>query len=98
MRPFISYATAVLTSTTTSQTITTPTGTNSVVVYNGGSYPVFLRYGSSVAVPGSSFAPGVSCVQPGTTQTFADAPEANTLAYIAQTSGGLLVISVGEGV
>ena len=97
MKPLTAGATAVLTSTTSSQTVTLPSGYNSLCAYNGGSNPVFLKIGASVAVPGATFDAGVICVQPGTTQVFGISPTGGTLAYIAQTAGGTLVLTVGEG-
>ena len=90
-------STAALTSTTSSQTLAVPVGSSSLVVYNGGANPVYLAYAASVAVPGSTLVDGVFCMQPGTTQSFCKPPDATTLAYIAATAGGVLVVSVGEG-
>lgn len=98
MQPFNASQTVKLTSTTSSQTVTVPTGYNQIVVYNGGTNVVYLAYAATVAVPGSSWSPGVVPVQPGTTQVFANKREGGTLAYIADSSGGTLVLSVGEGV
>ncbi|MES2904225.1 MAG: hypothetical protein V4696_08580 [Pseudomonadota bacterium] len=87
----------VLTSTTSSQITTVPNSGATLVVYNGAANPVFLTFGSSVAVPATGTWTGdLLIVQPSTTQTFANG--GGTLAYIASTAGGLLTLSVGEGV
>ncbi len=87
----------VLTSTTSSQTTTVPGGNGSLVVYNGAANPVYLTFGASIAIPATgTWTSDITVVQPGTTQVFASG--SGTLAYIAATAGGLLILSVGEGV
>jgi len=85
----------VLASTLASQTTVVPAG-GTLVVYNGAANPVYLTFGASVAVPGTgNWTSDLLIVQPSTTQAFANG--GGTLAYIASTAGGLLVLSVGEG-
>lgn len=98
MKPLIPAQTCVLTSTTSSQSLTVPVGYGTLEVYNAASNPVFLKWASSVAVPGTSFADGVIAVQPGTTQCFGINPSFTTLSYVASTAGGQLIITVGEGI
>ncbi len=86
----------VLTSTTSSQTTQVPGGNGTLVVYNGAANPVYLTYGATASVPAAGTWTGdIFIVQPGTTQTFA--ASGGTLAYIAATAGGTLILSVGEG-
>ena len=96
MTPFTPLSTSKLTSTSSSQTVTVPVGASVLVAYNGGPQPVYLKYGASVAVPGA-WAEKVMAVQPYPTQAFAVPQGGGTLAYIADTTGGSLVLSVGEG-
>lgn len=98
MKPFTASQTVKLTSTTSSQTVTIPNGYNTLEVYNGGLYPVYIKYAATVAVPSTTWVDSVVCIQPATTQVFANPPGGGVLAYIAETSGGSLVLSVGEGV
>ena len=99
MKPFTSSQTVKLTSTTSSQTVTVPTGYNSLSIYNSGVYPVYFVYGASVVVPTvGTWVSGMIAVQPATTQVFANVPTGGTMAYIAETAGGTVVLSVGEGV
>lgn len=98
MKPLIPAQTCVLTSTTSSQTVTVPVGYGTLEVYNAALNTVFLKWAATVAVPGSTFADGVIAVQPATTQCFGISPTQTTLAYIAQTAGGTLVLTVGEGI
>ena len=98
MNPFHSAKTIKLTSTTSSQTVTVPAGFDNFVIYNGGSNPLYLKYGASVAVPTvGAWVDQLICVQPGTTQTFNNKDGGGTLAYIAETAGGTVIISVGDG-
>ncbi len=98
MVPFHSSKTVKLTSTTSSQTVAVPAGFDDIVIYNGGNYPVYLKYGTSVAVPVvGTWTDKLICVQPGTTQTFNNRDGGGTLAYIAETTGGTLILSVGDG-
>lgn len=95
---FTSRATTVLTSTTSSQTVTVPTGEPTMIVHNAASNPVYLKWGASVAVP-TTFASGdwTMAVPAGLSRSF-DIPQAGgTLAYIASTAGGSLIISIGSG-
>ena len=99
MKPFTSSQTVKLTSTASSQTVTVPNGYNSLTIYNAGIYPVYFAYGASVAVPtGGTWVSNVISVQPATTQVFANTPVGGTMAYIAETAGGTVILSVGEGV
>jgi hypothetical protein len=98
MKPFTSSQTVKLTSTTSSQTVVVPNGFNSLSIYNAGANPVYFALGASVAVPTvGTWVPGVIAVQPSTTQVFATVPMGGTFAYIAETAGGTVVVSVGEG-
>jgi len=97
MKPLTPAQTCVLTSLPTSQTLTVPIGYGTLEVYNAAADTVFLKWAASVAVPTSTWADGVIAVQPETTQSFGMPPGATSLSYIAQTLGGALVISVGEG-
>jgi hypothetical protein len=94
---FTAASTSKLTSTTSSQTVAIPIGYSALEVYNAGANMVYLKFAASVAVPSSSFADGVLAVQAGTTQVFSIPPGQTTLAYIAETAGGPMVLSVGEG-
>lgn len=98
MPAFASAASVNLTSTTSSQSTTIPAGSYSITVYNAGANTVWLKFASSVAVPSTgTWTAGVWAVQPGTTQSF-DCPQTGSpLAYIAETAGGQLVVSVGSG-
>jgi hypothetical protein len=100
MNPFSPTSTIVLTSTGSSQTTTVPAGATSLIAYSAAPDVVYLQFASSVAVPGSTWASAkpVYVLQPGTTQTFAIPREGGVLAYIATTTGGSLVLSVGNGV
>lgn len=93
---FVSIATVALTSSTSSQTVTLPAGGTSMIAFNGGSNPVYLRWGSSISIPTT---PGSGCyfVAPGQTALFSCQQSGGTLAYIADTAGGQLAISVGTG-
>ncbi len=87
----------VLTSTTASQTTTVPGGNGTLVVYNGAANPVYLTFGATAVIPAAgTWTSDLMVIQPGTTQTFA--ASGGTLAYIASTAGGALILSVGEGV
>lgn len=98
MSVFQSGSTIRLTSTTSSQTVTVPAGFPSITIYNGAANPVYLAFEASVAVPTLGvWADQVICVQPGTTQVFDNHDAGGTLAYIASTAGGELVISIGDG-
>jgi hypothetical protein len=94
---FTAASTSKLTSTTSSQTVTIPVGYTALEVYNAAANPLYLKFAASVAVPSSSFADGVIAIQAGTTQVFSIPPGATTLAYIAETAGGTMLLSVGEG-
>ena len=99
MKPFTSSQTVKLTSTTASQTVVVPNGFNSLTIYNAGIYPVYFAYGASVAVPTvGTWVNGVIAVQPSTTQVFANTPVGGTMAYIAETAGGTVLVAVGEGI
>lgn len=99
MKPFTSSQTVKLTSTTSSQTVTVPNGFNSLTIYNAGANIVYFAYGASVAVPTvGTWANNVIAVQPSTTQVFANIPVGGTMAYIAETGGGTVILSVGEGI
>lgn len=99
MTPFNAARTVRLTSTTSSQTTTIPAGFTSLVVFNGGGQPLYLAMGASVAIPAvGTWGDNLVCVQPGTTQVFGIPNTGGTLAYIADTTGGPVVLSVGTGV
>ena len=96
--PFTVSSTVVLTSTTSSQTTAVPAGGSSIIVYNGGANVVYLTFAATVAVPTTgTWTPNVIAAQPETTQSFGISRDGGTLAYIASTAGGLLVLSVGSG-
>jgi len=96
---FTPLSTVVLTSTTSSQTTTVPANSGNMVAYNGGTNTVYLTFANSLAVPTTgTWTASVIAVQPGTTQTFTIPPAGGTLAYIAETAGGELILSVGQGV
>lgn len=98
MQPFTSSQTVKLTSTTASQTVVVPNGFNSLSIFNAGANPVYFAYGASIAVPTvGTWVPGLIAVQPSTTQVFANRPSGGTLAYIAETAGGTVLLSTGEG-
>ena len=100
--PFEVSSTAVLTSTTASQSVTFPAGaeTTQLVIYNGGANPVYVSRAASVAIPSATPGindPQVMCVAPSTTQPFTLPMNGGTLSYIAATAGGALVIMTGTG-
>lgn len=94
---FSPIATAALTSTTSSQVIAVPAGGESILVYNDSSNPVYFRFGASVSVPTGGMASGVYVVAPYQTALYPCQQSGGTLAYIADTVGGALVVSVGTG-
>ena len=98
MNLFSPNATVVLTSTTSSQTTSVPGGNTTMIAYNAGSNPVYMRFAATVAVPDATwdYEP-IYVVQPSTTQAFSIPSAGGTLAYIASTAGGTLVLSVGNG-
>ena len=104
-KPFMVSGTVLLTSTITSQTVTfANTGYNdSIVIYNGGANMLFAQPGASIAAPGVTASGGTGtgyaawAIAPGSTQVFAYEEQAGTVAYIAQTAGGTVTMSVGSG-
>lgn len=102
LTPFVVSSTAVLTSTTSSQSVTFPASgqTNQIVVYNGGANPVYVAKAATVAIPSGAPAlndPQVLCIAPSTTQPFTVPMNGGTLSYVAATAGGALVIMTGNG-
>ena len=98
MSAFTGAASVKLTSTTSTQATALPAGNPSIVCYNGGANVVWLKYGDTVAAPtGGTWTAGLMCLQPGTTQVFGAPQSGGNLAYIAETAGGLLTVSVGGG-
>ena len=104
-KPFMVSGTVLLTSTTSSQTVTfANTGYNdTIVIYNGGANVLFAMPGVSVAVPSVIASGGTGtgyaawAIAPGTTQSFTYEEQGGTVAYIAQTAGGTVTMSVGAG-
>ena len=101
MTAFAAEQSVQLTSTTTSQTVTLPAGYNSARVYNAAANTVWLKYSGigstpTSANPGATFSP-VMFVSPSSTADIQIAPSGGSLAYIADTAGGLLNISVSRG-
>lgn len=98
MSPFRCGQTVKLTSGLTSQTVVISASASTIVVYNAGANPVHLAHGATVAVP-TATPSAVLTVAPGSTQSFdvSDARTGTSLSYIAETAGGLLYISWGEG-
>ena len=96
--PFAAAATVVLTSTLASQTTTVPSrGAGTLVAYNAGPNVVYLKAGTTVAVPvAGTWTDGVTAIAPGSTQSISNV--GGSLAYIAETAGGGLYLSIGEGV
>ena len=97
--PFAAASTVVLASTLSSQTTTVPTrGAGTLVAYNAGPNVIYLKAAATVAVPVSgTWTDGVTAIAPGSTQSIS-APPGGLLAYIAETAGGALYLSIGEGV
>lgn len=95
--PFAAASTVVLASTLASQTTTVPTrGAGTLVAYNAGPNVVYLKSGATVAVPTAGvWTDGVTALAPGSTQSVSAI--SGTLAYIAETAGGALYLSIGEG-
>ena len=95
--PFASAATVVLASTLVSQTTTVPSrGAGTLVAYNAGPNVVYLKSAATVAVPAAGvWTDGVTAIAPGSTQSVSNV--GGTLAYIAETAGGALYLSIGEG-
>lgn len=98
MNPFRCGQTVKLTSTTSTQTLTIPTSASTLVVYNAAANPVHLAHAATVAIP-TSTPSAVLTVAPGSTQSFdlSDARTGASLSYIAETAGGALYLSFGEG-
>ncbi len=96
--PFAAAATVVLASTLVSQTTTVPSrGAGTLVAYNAGPNVVYLKSAATVAVPtGGAWADGVTALAPGSSQSVSAV--GGTLAYIAETAGGGLYLSIGEGI
>lgn len=67
-------------------------------LYNAGANIVYAAFGASVTVPVvGTWTPGLIAVPPGATQLLANPNSGSSLAYIAETAGGTLILSVGEG-
>ena len=105
-RPFQVSGTVLLTSLATAQTVIFPAAngeTDSIVIYNGGANLLFATLGATVSVPGVTASGGSGsglaywAIAPGTTQTFTCEMLGGTVAYIAQTAGGTVTMSVGAG-
>ena len=95
-------STAVLTSTTASQSVVFPTvgETLQLSIYNGAANPVYVSKAATVAIPSATPAatdPQVFCVPPTSTRLFTLPMNGGTLSYIAATAGGTLVIMTGTG-
>lgn len=90
----------ILTSTTSTQTTTVPAnGGESMVIYNGGANTVYFKWAASIAIPATgTWTPSIISVAPGTTQSFSNDIRGGSFSYIAVTAGGLVIISLGEGV
>lgn len=98
MPAFTPASSVTLTSTTSSQSTLVPTGAYSITVYNGGANVVWLKWGASITAPVTgTWTDGVFAIQPGTTQSFSAPQGGGTLAYIAETAGGQLIVGVGSG-
>jgi hypothetical protein len=98
MQPFHASKTVRLASTASSQTVSIPAGFDDMVIFNGSTFPVYVKYADSVAVPTlGTFVDQLICIQPNTSQTFNNRDGGGTLAYIADGAGGTLVISIGAG-
>ena len=97
--PFIAAQSVVLTSTTSTQaTIVPGGGAGTLVVYNAGANVVYLKWAATVAVPVlGTWTSGVTAIAGGSTQSLSNNPFGGTLAYIAETAGGELILSIGEG-
>lgn len=102
MTAFAAEQSIQLTSTTASQTVTLPAGYNSVRVHNPAANTVWLKYsgvGSTpvAANPGGTFNQNTMFVPTGGVLDLQISPAGGALAYIADTAGGLLNISVSRG-
>lgn len=99
MTPFASAQTAKVTSALTSASITIPRGQSTMVVYNAAANPVHLGFLATAVVPGGAFAAEMMTVAGGSTQTFDISGQNETVvSYIAETAGGALYISLGQGI
>ena len=101
MTAFAAEQSIQLTSTTSSQTVTLPAGYNSVRVHNPAANTVWLKYAGGAAVtaanPGGAFTQNVMFVPTGGVLDLQISAAGGQLAYIADTAGGLLNISVSRG-
>ena len=72
-------------------------GSQTLDVYNAGANPVHLSASAVAVVPGATFTPGVMTVSPGSTQTFSIGPNTTVVSFIAETAGGALYLTIGDG-
>lgn len=91
-------ATAKLTTTLASQTITLPGNGGEVLFENTGPNIVYFAIGATAAVPAvGSFVQGLIAVAPGLQRVFTIPAGDIQLSYIAETAGGTVIVSVGIG-
>ena len=95
---FTPQSSVLLTSTTASQTTSVSQNCDDLLIYNGAANPVYMAWAGAVAVPtAGTWTAGLIIVPPGTSLKIAAPMGGGTLAYIAATAGGLLIISGGIG-
>lgn len=94
---FIGQSAAKLTSTSSNQTITLPSGNGSGVVYNGAANTVYISMIGAASVPTGAFTAGLTAVPPGCTIGFSVPIGGGTLQYICDGTGGEFVVNLGEG-
>lgn len=100
--PFEALSTVKLTSAVTNSTLVIPNAIQDVMIYNGAANAVYFRFNPAgdatvAAVPTGTLVDRLGCIPPGLTKTFEISPGGSTLNYIADTAGGVLVVSLGEG-
>jgi hypothetical protein len=95
---FTPNTSVLLTSTTVSQTTVVPAGNDDLLLFNGGTNPVYMAWGAIAAVPAAGvWTNGVLTVLPGMIMKFGSPIAGGNLSYIAVTAGGALTISAGIG-
>ena len=101
--PFAPTATAKLTSTVANQTLAIPNGAEDLLLYNGSTAVIYFRMNPTGAaavvavVPGGTFVDGLCCVPPSVTEIFTVPSGGGTFNYIADTTGGPLILTLGSG-
>ena len=101
--PFAVASTAKLASTVSNQTLALPGGFDSMLIYNGSTAVVYFRVNptgsaaTAAAVAGATLVDGLGHIPGGVTEVFTIPSGGGTLNYIADTTGGALVVTLGSG-